>query len=159
MDKRTKLGVGFDHFTGGYFKFHHRHKRGVSSFGIQSHRMVYFLHHGGIPEFIDHIDGNTRNNSVANLRGATKSQNNSNRRSAKNSSSKFLGVSLRRDRNKWKTQIKSNGKNIHIGLFTDERDAAMAYDRMAIILHGEFANLNILTNPANLTIQDSGGII
>ncbi len=52
----------------------------------QGHRVVYALHHGEIPDgfVIDHIDGNKINNQITNLRLATKSQNQANRRKNRN---------------------------------------------------------------------------
>jgi hypothetical protein len=35
-----------------------------------------------------------------------------------------------------------NGKNIYMGSYKTEREAAMAYDDAAHKHHGEFANLN-----------------
>ena len=161
MDKRTKMGVGFDCVNGGYLKFNHRHEKGGDVATISTHRMIYFLHHGEIPVSIDHIDGNPLNNSINNLRGATHRQNMMNQRPVKNSSSKYLGVGCdrRKSEKKWIARIGVLGKQIWLGAFTDEREAAVAYDRAAIEHFGEFANLNVLTNPAKLTIQDSGGIL
>ena len=38
----------------------------------------------------------------------------------------------------------SSYKNICIGYFDKEVDAALAYNKKAIELHGEFANLNVI---------------
>jgi hypothetical protein len=55
-------------------------------------------------------------------------------------SSKCRGVHLQR--NKWAASIRSDGKLHHLGLFEDEEEAAMAYDRAARAQHGEKAHLN-----------------
>tara|TARA_R110002020_G_C16032980_1_gene753057 strand:+ start:253 stop:780 length:528 start_codon:yes stop_codon:yes gene_type:complete len=142
MQSNTKMGVGFDYLDKGYLKFAHTHKKGGKQFKILSHRMIYYLHYGELPEFIDHIDGETRNNSILNLRAATRSQNSKNSRSAKNSSSIFLGVSWHKQHKKWKASIAINSKNSHLGYFTCEKEAASMYNLAAIEHHGEYANLN-----------------
>lgn len=91
---------------------------------------------------IDHKDLNGLNNQRNNLRLATNSQNNRNRRSYKNSSSKYLGVTWRKHSTAWEASIKSDGKNNYLGHFKNEIDAALAYNNAAKKLHGEFANLN-----------------
>ena len=47
---------------------------------IKEHRITFFLHHGFMPETVDHIDGNPANNRIENLRAATLSENCFNRR-------------------------------------------------------------------------------
>ena len=95
---------------------------------------------------IDHEDKNGLNNSRSNLRQATRSQNNANRSSQINSSSKYLGVNWDAVRNKWRAMICKDNKRMHIGMYFKEEDAAIAYNTKAIELHGEFANLNVLQN-------------
>ncbi len=92
----------------------------------------------------DHRDHNGLNNQRKNLRSATHSQNIKNTCSRKNSTSKFLGVHWEKERNKWKAEITSNRKTKRIGRFDREIDAAVAYNKAAIEIHGEFANLNII---------------
>jgi hypothetical protein len=92
---------------------------------------------------IDHIDGDGFNNCKSNLRGATRSQNNANqRKSDRPLTSRFKGVSYDKRRNRWIATIRVNYKNTHIGSFTDEIDAAMAYDAYARRYFREFARLN-----------------
>lgn len=90
----------------------------------------------------DHKDHNGLNNQRWNLRSATKSENNSNRRPTENRTSKYLGVSWNRKKNKWVAQITSNRKKIWIGACENECEAALAYNEKAIELHGQFAKLN-----------------
>ncbi len=90
----------------------------------------------------DHVDKNGLNNQRSNLRIATWFQNNSYRQSAKNSSSKYLGVSRISKSNKWKAAIGYNNQNIYLGVYSTEIEAAKVYDKKSIELHGEFATLN-----------------
>lgn len=64
------------------------------------------------------------------------------RSSSSNSSSKYLGVSWDSNKKKWFSSICKNYKIIPLGRFDSEKDAALAYNKKAIELHGEFANLN-----------------
>tara|TARA_R110002012_G_scaffold306538_2_gene511321 strand:+ start:590 stop:1120 length:531 start_codon:yes stop_codon:yes gene_type:complete len=142
MTAQARMGVGFDYFDKFYAQFHHRHEKSGKSFKIYSHRMVYYLQYGELPEFIDHIDGDSSNNSISNLRAATRSQNMRNRKSDKNSSSMYLGVGWVKAGAKWVARIKIEGKVKHLGYFTDEQEAARVYNKEASEYFGEFANLN-----------------
>lgn len=92
--------------------------------------------------FVDHKNNNTLDNTRGNLRICSNAQNSCNRRSAKGSTSKFLGVSFLARMRKWKAQIQKHGKRIYLGLFDNEEDAAKAYDIAAKQYHGEYANVN-----------------
>lgn len=93
---------------------------------------------------VDHINGNTLDNRVKNLRLATKSQNAMNMKSNKNSTSKYKGVSYDKNRNKWRANIFHNNKQIHLGRFNSELEAAIAYNDAAIIYYEEYARLNVV---------------
>lgn len=71
---------------------------------------------------VDHIDGNKQNNHFSNLRFASLSQNNRNKKKRVNKSSKYIGVYFDKSRNKWKATIRIE-KNIHLGYFNTEEDA------------------------------------
>ena len=90
----------------------------------------------------DHKDGNTLNNQRENLRACTSRQNNCNRKSSKNSISKYLGVSWDSEKIRWVSHIKVNGKNKKLGRFRTELEAAIIYNIAARKYHGEFANPN-----------------
>lgn len=91
---------------------------------------------------IDHINHNQLDNRKLNLRCCNQQQNMLNVSSHSDSSSKYLGVHFQKQTKKWRAMIKVNGKSKHIGLFNEELEAAKAYNKMAIAIHGEFANLN-----------------
>jgi hypothetical protein len=103
----------------------------------------------------DHQDRNGLNNQEYNLKNCTKSQNAKNKKAV--GSSKYLGVSIEnynykkkngytyktsRKLPKYVVHIKYEGKNHYVGRFNSETEAAKAYDKEAILHHGEFANLN-----------------
>ena len=95
---------------------------------------------------IDHIDGNGLNNQKSNLRFCTISENQMNSRKRENTSSIYKGVHFNNRNKKWKAQIYINEKSIHLGYFTNEIEAAKAYNTKAIALFCEFANLNVIPN-------------
>lgn len=90
---------------------------------------------------IDHIDHNGLNCQKSNLRFCTRSKNQMNRSLSPNHSSKYKGVTWFKRDNKWRAYIKI-GRQIHLGYFDNEIDAAKEYDKKAIELFGEFANIN-----------------
>jgi hypothetical protein len=92
--------------------------------------------------FVDHINNNKLDNRKHNLRITTCSQNAKNKSSAIGSSSKYIGVSYFKINNKWRANIKINGKYKHLGLFANEIDAAKCRDLATKKYFGEFGNLN-----------------
>ena len=93
---------------------------------------------------IDHINGNKLDNRSANLRFATYQQNGQNRESLKGSSSQYLGVTRCKKSEKWKCQSHYNNKNIGLGTFDNEIDAALTYDKFVLLHYGEKAKTNNL---------------
>lgn len=91
---------------------------------------------------IDHADQNGLNNQKLNLRFCTKSQNGMNRKSIKNATSIYKGVSWSKVAKAWTVQITHNKTSLHVGYFKIEKEAAIAYDKAAIKYHKEFAYLN-----------------
>jgi len=86
-----------------------------------------FLNHKpcGFKIVIDHIDNNPLNNNLYNLQLITQREN-SNLKHIK-SSSKYVGVYWNKSAEKWQSSIRINGKLKYLGVFTDEKEAAQAY--------------------------------
>lgn len=108
---------------------------------LYAHRVIWFLMTGQQPNQIDHINADKLDNRWTNLRNCTPSRNQQNS-SSRLHSSKYKGVSFRSYSQKYVAYIMSNYKQIHIGCFIDENDAAQAYNKAAKKLFGKFALLN-----------------
>lgn len=106
------------------------------------HHEVMLKHYTIIPAGydIDHENGNTLDCTFANLRFATRSQNNANHRRRKDCKSQYKGVMSRKAGHT--ARITVSGKRINLGTFKDEKDAAIAYDKAARQHYGTFAKTN-----------------
>jgi len=94
----------------------------------KAHRLAFLYMTGKFPtNGTDHIDGDPANNRWTNLRECTTAENAQNTASHKNSSSKYVGVGWHKGGQKWRAQIKINGKKKHLGLFETEAEAYAAY--------------------------------
>lgn len=91
---------------------------------------------------VDHKDGNSLNNTRVNLRSADKATNGMNRGAQVNNRSGFKGVSFYPKNQNWRAAIHRDGKQVHLGYFPTAEDAARAYDKAALVLHGAFAFFN-----------------
>jgi len=91
---------------------------------------------------IDHINGNRLNNSKSNLRFCNHTQNMQNKQRKGIFSSQYKGVCWHKNHKIWEAKITYYKKQINLGYFKDEIQAAKAYDKKAKELFGEFACLN-----------------
>ena len=101
-------------------------------------RLVYIWHNGEIDDdlVVDHINRNTYDDRIENLRLANKSQN------AANSvahSHRNLPKGVYAYKGRYKAVIKSNGATMHIGVYDTPDEASNAYMQEAKAIHGEFA--------------------
>jgi hypothetical protein len=90
---------------------------------------------------VDHADGDGLNNQRSNLRVATHAENMRNRRKATTSRSIYKGLGPTPG-GRWRAFIRVNRKQLYLGTFATEADAALAYDDAARRHHGEYAALN-----------------
>ena len=105
------------------------------------HRLVWMFHHGRVPAQVDHIDGDTRNNRIENLRECTSAQNQFNSRRKVNNRSGVKGV-VRHEKctgKPWHAKINAAGRRISLGYHATKEEAARAYAAGAAIHAGEFA--------------------
>jgi hypothetical protein len=94
-------------------------------------------------EEVDHKDHNGLNNRRSNLRPATHSQNSNNQQKGRGeTSSSYKGVHWDKRDNKFRATIGVNGLKIGLGYFTNDQEAARAYNIAARKYFGEFALLN-----------------
>ena len=85
----------------------------------------------------DHINGDQFDNHRSNVRPATYSQNAMNMRVKKDG---YKGVSS--NRGKFRARITKDYKIYELGTFSNAEDAALAYNKAATEMFGEFACLN-----------------
>lgn len=123
-------------------------RRSFREKGAQDRKVTkQYLHHFlvGKTTDIDHVDGDGLNNQRANLRHATKPQNQWNSRLRKDNTSGFKGV--QRARYEYKTAGVVSWDVIvdakRIGRYRDLHAAAVAYDCAAIAAFGDRARTNL----------------
>jgi len=103
------------------------------------HTLVWELSDNpAVPE-LDHESRDGCDNRLQNLRVATRSQQLENRQKRiRPATSKYKGVSWHAYTQKWQVFV----RRLYVGLFTDEIEAAKAYDKKALEIFGKFACLN-----------------
>lgn len=114
-----------------------KHRSGNTT--LLMHRLITSAPDGVL---VDHIDRDGLNNRRSNLRLCSTSQNLRNRGPNKNNTTGFKGVAFYKAYQKWSAQIMYERSPIHIGYFDSPEEAALAYDRKAIELFGEYAYRN-----------------
>ncbi len=109
-------------------------------------QIVWECFFGPLPEHlaIDHINNNPADTRLENLRRATQAQVTRNSRIRKNNKSGYKGVSYDQKSGRYQAKITTDRQQTHLGRFLSARKAALAYDRAAVRLHGEFARTNCM---------------
>ncbi|OFZ69081.1 MAG: hypothetical protein A2V79_11715 [Betaproteobacteria bacterium RBG_16_56_24] len=104
-----------------------------------AHRLAWLYVYGELPTHdTDHINMDRADNRIANLRLATRSENNFNTGKQANNTSGFRGVSWKNTSKKWCAEARLNGEHHHLGYFTTPEEADVAYRAFVQRHHGEF---------------------
>lgn len=114
-----------------------RHKRQIQ---LRLHHVVLGKPTKGL--VTDHIDGNGLNNCKSNLRHVTERQNAHNKPMKSSNTSGFIGVILRKGKErgkKWTVRIHVQGKLLYLGDYYTKEEAAEAYDK-GVVKHREIIN-------------------
>lgn len=86
---------------------------------------------------VDHINGNTLDNTRQNLRIVTHKENMSNQ-TKRVGSSKYRGVTFSKTQKRWKAQIQINGKRTCLGSFKTEEEAGQTFLKAAEKYYGKY---------------------
>ena len=117
------------------------HRREIHSKGVRyfEHTLAWAYMTGQwvTDRVVDHINGDPLDNRFANLRLATLTQNQGNRRRSRHSKSPYKGVRL--ERGTWVAMINESGRRTRIGRYRTAEEAAEAYHVAATAKWGEFA--------------------
>lgn len=105
----------------------------------KAHRLIFLYHHGYMPEFVDHIDGNKKNNRIDNLRAATKEENCRNQKIRSTNTSGYKGVKWVKHCKKWQVEVCKNYKQIRIGMYEDLELAGLVAVEATELIHGSFS--------------------
>ena len=104
------------------------------------YRIIFAMHHGYFPKYIDHIDSNPQNDKIENLREATLSENAYNRVRGTNNASGIKNVSWNTRRKKWRVVIEVDKQSIEIGHYEDIEFASLVAEEARNKYHGSYAN-------------------
>lgn len=104
-----------------------------------THRLIFMYHHGWLPTEVDHINGDTTDSRIENLRAATSIQNNANRKLRVNNTSGIKGVCWHKKVNQWFVQVSVNGTYVVRKYIKDLELAELVAVEARHKYHGEFA--------------------
>lgn len=123
---------------------------GIDGRIYRAHRIAWLWMTGEWPkDQVDHKNMRRADNRWENLREASHSQNNGNRRAYSNNTSGVKGVYWHKLVKKWKAEIQVNGRTISVGYFDEDKlnEAAAAYAVAALEWFGEYARSDGVANP------------
>lgn len=102
------------------------------------HKIIYLLHHGKIPVVVDHINNNSLDNRIENLREADHQKNMYNRRVGINNKSGCKNVSWNKKSKSWQVHVRAN-KKVHCWYVSDFELAELIAVEARCLYHKEFA--------------------
>lgn len=98
------------------------------------HRLVFLWHHGWLPKYLDHINGDKLDNRIENLRPVNGRQNNANRGVHGNNKTGYRGVCFHKLTGKWQATLCGR----YLGLFDTAQEASEEYEKQAAEMFGEY---------------------
>lgn len=107
----------------------------------KAHRVAFLMETGRWPAFIDHINGDTSDNRMSNLRECTHAQNLQNMRVNPRSAAGVKGIRAT-EFGTFEVRIQKDWKRIQVGTFQTIDEAKASYNEAAVRLHQAFARLN-----------------
>lgn len=112
----------------------------IDSQKYYEHHLAWLYIYGEWPDEVDHKDRDRSNNAIANLREATRTQNNFNSERPTGESG-LRGAYLDKRTMHWYSHIQIGGQVEHLGMFDSAIEAHKAYMAAVERHHGEFALL------------------
>lgn len=141
-----KKNTGHQHIVGTrYGHKRPRYRAGkVKQKSFMEHRVVWALCRGPFEKglVIDHINGDTHDNRIENLRIGTPSENLMNSRMGVRNKSGHKGVSWHRKSGKWQVVVQFYQTQKYLGLYEDFELACLVADEARDLYHGDFARSN-----------------
>ena len=104
------------------------------------HRIIFLMHYGYLPPQVDHINGNRSDNCIENLRPATNSTNQYNRKPQKSNTTGYKNIHFCNRSQKYVVSFRIDGKLLNFGSYKELNDAKNIAMQKRIELHKEFAN-------------------
>lgn len=104
-------------------------------------RLVFLYFNEYFPSSVDHINRQTLDDRIENLRAATPSQQQMNHGIQSNNTSGHKGVYYRKDRATYQAYININNKRIYLGCYKTKAEAVKVRTNKAKELFGEFFNI------------------
>ena len=105
---------------------------------VKAHRIIFGLHHGYIPEQVDHINGNRSDNRIENLRAANNQTNQFNR-ACRNGVSGLKNIYWRESRKRWFVKLCLKDKQVWLGSYKELELAELVAIEARNKYHKEFA--------------------
>lgn len=96
---------------------------------VKAHRICWVLAYGEWPYNVDHINGDTSDNRLLNLRDVSRSINLKNQRMKNSNTSGRVGVYWHKKSQKWQAIVGSERKCFYLGLFDTKEDAIKAREK------------------------------